>query len=105
MKKYITETSNNILYDLDGVSLENVGKYFHGYSSSIPEGINFLLGVIPNYESTELVIMYERHETDKEYKQRIKREEREKEQNRLSAEKKRERDLKQLAKLKKKYET
>lgn len=89
--------------DLDGMTIERAQEHLamllteYGPEASFDK--NF-----PGYDGGyELILKYQREETDAEYKKRLKKEEADKKAKQKQAEKKREKELKELERLQKKY--
>ena len=107
MKKMITEKSHDISDDIDGLSFEKLEDFLNSIILGAPDGsCNFrICKEYYGYEGGfDLLILYDRPETDKEYELRIKKEEKEKQDRKRKEVIKKEKELKELERLKKKYE-
>lgn len=100
-KKLVVDTvRDSILYDLDGLSIENAISYLRDVTKNLQ---NPTIEVEQRWDYCSMYIKYEREETEKEYQYRLKMEEKESLQKKKQEDKLRERELKELARLKAKY--
>ena len=107
VKQMIEEKSYDISDDINGFSFEKIEDFLNSIILGAPDGsCNFrICKEYYGYDGGfDLLILYDRPETDKEYELRIKKEEKEKQDIKLKKAIKKEKELKELERLKKKYE-
>ena len=107
VKQMIEEKSFDISDDIDGLPFERMEDFLNGIILGAPDGsCNFrICKEYYGYEGGfDLLILYDRPETDEEYELRINKEEKEKQDRKLKEAIKKEKELKELERLKKKYE-
>lgn len=104
-KKLVPSTiSSNLIYDFDGKTIEGVIELINTYKENYPQLVNWRFKAEYHYESTEIMLMADRLETDAELARRIKKSEASKKAAKKRKAKNELADLELLEKLKAKYE-